>query len=123
MSSSGYRGTVIALLAAAAGAIALSASATERRPAVRLIDEKPVTVAGRAFARDERVTVRVAAVGERPFAKTVTASGTGAFTAVFRLRSLPECGGYVLTAVGNKGSRAALRRFDPPAPCGIAPQP
>ncbi|MGH3105432.1 MAG: hypothetical protein ACRDN6_15175 [Gaiellaceae bacterium] len=114
---------LIAVALVALGMLALPAGASERRPVVRIVDERPVTVAGHAFARAERVTVRVTVFGEQPFAKTVTASAAGRFTAIFRLHSLPECGGYVLTATGNRGSRATLRRFDPPAPCGIDPQP
>ena len=102
-------------------ALAVPAAAAERRPALRVLDEHPVTVAGTGFGARERVVVRVAPTSEPAYSKVVRATITGRFTAVFVERSVPECAGYTITAVGGMGSRAKFRELPPP--CGIDPAP
>ena len=107
---------VAAVLAAAAHATPAGSSSS-----VRLVADAPVTVAGQRFKPRERVTVRVAPTGRAAYSKVVTATRTGTFTAVFAGRSIPECSGVRISAVGALGSRAS--RVDPPPPCGIDPAP
>jgi hypothetical protein len=108
----------------AAGAVVLAALAAGQRDAgsgaskPRLsIDFTPFVVGGSGFRAGEtvRITVRGAVAGTR----TDKATGAGHISARFPgLRD--DCPGYlIITATGDKGSRAQLRRM-PPA-CGIDP--
>lgn len=101
--------------------LAVPATAAERRSTVRLLDEAPVTVLGTGFASRERVTIRVAPTSGPAYSKLLRASLTGRFTATFADRSVPECAGYTITAVGGAGSRAKIRELPPP--CGYDPAP
>jgi len=117
----------VAVLAVIAIATAVSASAADRRPLdrsplVRVLGESPVTITGLRFQPSERVTLRVLVFGERQLGKVVTAGRNGGFAASFPGLAIPECKGYVVTAVGSKGSRAHKRQFVMSA-CGTAPQP
>ena len=95
-----------------------TAGAGGGRPAVRVTDERPLTVTGARFKRAERVTVS-AFVASRLAKKTVTASSTGRFTVRFRRVAVDGCSMYVVRAVGQKGSRAGFRQTPPP--CGTHP--
>jgi hypothetical protein len=117
------RSAVLVIAVLAGGGLLANARSGERRPVVRLLDRSPVKVAGRAFAVRERVSVRVTVVGLSRFSKRVRSGAAGAFTAVFPQRTIPECAGFVVTAVGARGSRATLRRIVIPPPCGSDPQP
>jgi hypothetical protein len=117
----GSVGAVLALLAVSAAAVATPASETKRRPVLSLLDDGPVSVAGRGFARGERVTVRTAVSG-RTFAQTVRATRAGRFTATFT-EADAACQPFTVTAVGRAGSRATFRRIEIPPPCGPPIQP
>jgi hypothetical protein len=94
----------------------------ERSPLVRVLAESPVTISGTRFQPSERVTVRVLVFGDRQLGKVVTTGRNGVFATSFPGLAIPECRGYVVTAVGSKGSRAHKRQFVI-SPCGTAPQP
>jgi hypothetical protein len=112
---------VSAAFAVSAAGLATPASETKRRPVVTLLNDRPVAVAGRGFARGERVTLRTAVNG-RQFAKTVRATVAGRFTATFA-EADAACQPFAVSAVGRLGSRATFRRIQIPPPCGIPIQP
>jgi len=84
---------------------------------LRLLDPAPVTVRGTGFAAGERVSVSVRGLGGLT-RKSVTAGRRGGWTATFRNRAYDRCGGLIVVAVGNRGSRAGLR-----LPPGLCPPP
>jgi hypothetical protein len=111
----------------AAGAVTLAALAASERGGndsagakPRLsVDFAPFVVAGNGFRTGE--TVRVVVRGAVASTRTAKASGAGRFSV--RFPGLTEdCPRFlIVTATGDKGSRAQLRRM-PPA-CGIDPGP
>lgn len=84
---------------------------------LRLLGPAPVTVRGTGFAAGERVIVRVVGLGGMT-RRSVTAGPRGGWTTTFRNRSYDRCGGLIIGAVGNRGSRAGLR-----LPPGLCPPP
>jgi hypothetical protein len=99
-----------ALLAFAACALALSASASARqttRPAVHVKATEPFTVVGSHFVAGERVSVVVRMNGR--YTHTVIANRNGAFAVVFRSIAYDVCSGYLVVATGDRGSRARSR--------------
>jgi hypothetical protein len=94
-----------------------SAGSAKAKPTIALVDASPVVVAGRGFARAERVTLR-ASVNGRSITRRVTASRIGRFT-VRLAATNAECDPFTVTAVGRAGSRAMLKRINIPAPCGV----
>jgi len=98
-----------------------SPAKTKPRPAVIGVGESPVVVAGRGFARGERVTVR-AAVEARRYVRVVRANAQGRFAARFETVNA-ECLPFQVSAVGRSGRTAAHRRIQIPPPCGVVPQP
>ena len=110
-------GTTAALAGLVAATLASTGGAAGR-PVLRLADDRPLAVSGVGFAAGERVSVRVLVAGRAPYGATFTASGSGSFMARFPRRALSVCPRYVITAVGNEGSRATLRERIPP-PCGM----
>ena len=91
------------------------------RPALTLVADTPVVLAGRGFVPGENVSVKAYGSGGR-FSKSVTAGTRGKFVARF-LRSNAACTPLSASAIGTKGSRASFRRQAIPGPCGIDPQP
>jgi hypothetical protein len=105
-----------------AGAIAISpAAAASKHPAVRVVDGSPVRVAGTGFGGGERVTVKLSVSGSGVVSKVVRATMAGRFSAVFAQRTLSDCVTYSVVATGWRGSRASVKRIQPPAPCGYVP--
>lgn len=98
---------LIAVLVAAVVASAAAAQ-TQRTPRIWLVTVKPVTVAGTQFTSGERVRV-TAALGEASFAKTVTASRLGRFTARWTRSVSDSCYGIVIRATGSQGSKAVWK--------------
>jgi hypothetical protein len=102
---------VTALLAIVVGVCVFVAAPSARtgaaRPVVHIRRTVPFTVSGANFAARERVLVVVRADGR--FAKTVVANGSGGFIVAFRSVTLDACGGYLIVASGDRGSRARLR--------------
>jgi hypothetical protein len=123
------RRLVAASAVVATGAVVLTAFAAGQRGETGTADAKPrlsvdlapFAVAGTGFRPGEtvRVIVRGAAVGSSRSSK---ASAAGRISVRFPGVRLDECRPgqlLIVTAVGDKGSRAQLRRL--PAACGIDP--
>jgi hypothetical protein len=105
----------------AAVAVLSAADATARStPKIMVTSTTPVVVSGTGFRARETVRVVVRA-DESYAAKRATASATGELTMRFARVTLDRCGELVVTAKGDKGSRARVHRV-PPA-CGIDPRP
>jgi hypothetical protein len=86
--------------------LALSASAGAapvRTASLRIVDLKPLTVAGRSFRPNEKV--KLIATSEGVAIRVVRADGRGRFTARLALVSV-KCLGTVVQAFGARGSRA-----------------
>ena len=88
-------------VAAAALVLALPASAAIA-PTLQVRELAPFTVRGAHFAGGERVRLTL---GRAHVIAHATVTGT--FTAVFAGVDLNRCDGYLVTAVGAAGSRAA----------------
>jgi len=74
-----------------------------------LVSDEPVVVAGVGFQPRERVRLLIT---PGPSVRTVLAGRLGRFRATLRA-SMPRCGGVVVQAVGNRGSRAMTDRTGP----------
>jgi hypothetical protein len=90
----------------AVAACAVSASASQR-PTLAVTSAAPFTVRGAHFVPAERVTVTATVRGRH--VRRVVANARGAFIARFRGVSVDRCQGWIVTARGNHGSRAALK--------------
>jgi hypothetical protein len=77
---------------------------------------RPLTVLGTGFRAGE--TVRVAAITDAGAgAKSGRAGAAGRIGVRFPRLTLDSCPSYIISARGDKGSRATLRSV--PRPCGI----
>jgi hypothetical protein len=123
------RRLIAASAVVAAGAVVLTAFAAGQRGETDSADAKPrlsvdlapFAVAGTGFKPGEtvRITVRGTTVGSSRSSK---ASAAGRISVRFPGVDLDQCGrGHliIVTAIGDKGSRAQVRRM-PPA-CGMDP--
>ena len=110
---------LLALVLTGALASASAAGDVALRPSLTVSAPGPVVVSGARFRPFERVTLRFLVGGERSL-KVVRASAAGRIAARF-LRGVPECEGFTVSAVGNRGSRVLVRQLPPP--CGIVIQP
>ena len=72
------------------------------RPTLMIAATDPVTVAGRGFKPDERVSLT--GNGRR---KSIVAGPRGGFTVVFPAANV--CNGFTAVARGSKGSRASVK--------------
>ncbi len=105
---------VLSALVALAGAAAVGGSlaAADRDAAasrITLLDTDPLSVRGTHFKSAERVRVE-AVSGIKDLTRTATGSSTGAFTMRTPGIDPNACQGFSITATGNKGSRATLKR-------------
>jgi hypothetical protein len=111
----------VVLLLLAAALVAASASAAGReaadaKPRLSVEALRPLVVAGTGFRAGE--IVRVTASADEGFgAKSAEVGNGGRISARFPKLKLGRCSDYVVSAKGNKGSRATLRSV--PRPCGI----
>ncbi len=97
-------GLVIACALSAAG-FGLAAA---REPRLSITDPQPLTVRGVEFAPGERVVVTATIRVRRT--RTVFADIRGRFVVRFRGLSVQDtCDDYVIKALGNRGTRAAIR--------------
>ncbi len=80
-----------------------NASSTAR---LVFVSDQPVIVAGTGFRPYERVRLLIT---PGPSTRTVRAGQLGRFRVTLRL-SIPRCGGVVVQALGNRGSRAMIDR-------------
>ena len=94
-------------------------AAAAARPSLRVSAVVPFTVRGSHFAPLERVRVTVDA--KTNAARTVVATGLGAFFVRFRSLQVGYCPSYVVTAVGAKGSRASFKFVSRECPPPAAP--
>jgi hypothetical protein len=95
----------LASVAFASLVVVASTTAAPMSPAsLRVVDERPLTVAGSGFAPRERVAVRLDAHGR--WSRSVSALRSGAFRVRFPVSI--GCDGYSLHAFGSRGSRARL---------------
>ena len=83
---------------------------------LRLADLRPLAVSGTGFRAGE--TVRVTAItGVGAGTKNDQAGAAGRIDVRFPRLKLDRCPSYLISARGDKGSRATLRSV--PRPCGI----
>ncbi len=112
--------TVLALVACLALGVAgtaagLGIDASQKRPALRLVDRQPLILKGVRFKARERVRVVVeAADGE--MVRVVRARVTGSFVASFGDVVFDRCTGLRVVATGARGSRASLKLPKPACP-------
>ncbi len=99
-------GIVLLVVCLVAAAAAFAAQA----PSLRLLRLRPLEVQGLAFKPGERVTVVLRTDVQR--VRRVSADRAGRFAAEFLDVRVDRCSGFTVTAVGNRGSRAALRSRD-----------
>ena len=81
-------------------------SASPATAQLRLASTEPAVVVGLGFRPHERVRLLIT---PGPSTRTVRAGERGRFRATI-LRALPRCGGVVVQAIGNRGSRAMIDR-------------
>ena len=108
----------LALAAAALALVPAGAGAeqsTAAKPRLRLVQSAVLAVRGTHFVAGEHVRVTVTAGSK--LTRRVTANGDGGFVARFRT-SFDRCdAGFLISAVGDRGSRARLKvpeRMCPP---------
>ena len=82
-----------------------AASAENAAPTLRVQAADPFSVRGAHFHPFERVRLTL----NGTLGKRVTADSHGRFVATFRGVTIDVCDGFVLEAVGSKGSTAHLR--------------
>jgi hypothetical protein len=103
----------LVFVALLASLVAQSAAATTRAT-LRLVDDTtPPTLRGAGFQAREHVRVVIVA-GDVRSVKRVIATARGRFT-VRVLGDIDACTGFSASAIGSKGTRAALKR--PPGQC------
>ena len=84
-----------------------AAAAPPRRAALHLVSLAPLIVTGRGFGNLERVSLTASAQSAQRVVRVV-ARRDGSFTVRFTLR-LGPCAPLMVTAVGQRGSRAILQ--------------
>jgi hypothetical protein len=101
---------IILLAIAAAGCVASSSTAGATRPTLRVSDDSPAAFRGSGFRANEHVKVVAAVMGGARAVQRVTAGAGGRFVIRFRGMNANSCRGFVITAVGDRGSRATFKR-------------
>lgn len=99
-------------LVPAGAAVDTTASGKAR---LRLLDSTPVKIRGTGFAAGERVVVRVIGLAGLTRKRTI-AGAKGGWTLTFPNLAYDRCGGLIVNAVGNEGSRAGLKLPQPLCP-------
>jgi hypothetical protein len=101
------------LVLAPAGAAAQKSAAGKAK--LRVMSSAPLKVKGMGFASGERVLVRIRgkAVITR---KRATASRSGVWVLSFPGLAYERCSALIVTAVGNRGSRAGMKLPQPLCP-------
>jgi hypothetical protein len=109
---------VAGLLMTAASPAALGSASSgdlSRRPALRVIDQRPFTVEGTHFRSRERVKVTLYTQQARVRTRRVTASSRGGFRAVLQETGIDRCDTIFVRAEGARGSNAQLKLLPRPA--------
>jgi hypothetical protein len=101
---------IILLAIAVAGCVAGSTNAIATRPMLRVSDDSPAAFRGAGFRANEHVKVVAAVIGGGRVVQRVTAGASGRFAVRFRGMNANSCRGFVITAVGDRGSRATFKR-------------
>jgi hypothetical protein len=99
--------------AAAAVAAAVAPAQAVREPALHVVRERPLVIAGRGFGAGERVAL-TALTSLGPRIVRVRASAAGRFTARFALFTQPCGRPFAVRARGSAGSVALIRLAAPP---------
>ena len=106
---------VIALVVAAGGATAAHSTAGHAK--LRLLSVAPLKVKGTGFASGERVVVRLkSAATVTVTRRRITAGRAGAWVLGFPRLGADRCDVLIVSALGNRGSRAALKMPQPLCP-------
>ena len=112
---------VLAAVICVAGVVASAASpAPVARGSLRLVDENPMTIAGKGFKARERVTVTAVTPGAAP-KKVVYASRGGTLSARFPTLQGRDVCVLIVRAAGASGTRAVLRLADRMCPPPLVP--
>jgi hypothetical protein len=114
-----------ALLACSAAALLAATPGTARhdakqRPVLRVTSSEPVTVTGLRFVARERVRVSLHA-DSQVHSRRVRATRRGSFTVTFSAATVDRCLGFIVNAVGDRGSRAGLKYAQPLCPPPLHP--
>ena len=105
-----------AVVALAATALApTSVGQTAKGPQLRLMDADVLMVRGTGFRAREHVRIVVSAPGL--VTRNATAGTAGGFTMRLTGVSPSACAGFSITATGDRGSRATLKRA--PGQCAL----
>ena len=96
---------LVAALGVTSMALAGSGGGT---PALRVTKMRPLQVSGAGFKPGERVSVTVL-VSFKKWRKPAVATAAGRFSAVFRGAGVDQCTSFVVSARGDRGSRAHVR--------------
>ena len=94
------------LVIALSALLQVGTTSASTAPQMRIVSTEPAVVIGVGFRPHERVRLLIT---PRPVTRTVRAGQRGRFRATIRL-SIPRCGGLVVQALGNQGSRAMIDR-------------
>jgi len=108
-------GLMLALVGAlGAGTLAASASAKlkPKKPTADVILSQSVHVLGAHFKPSERLTVTLAARGQK-WTRKVRAKKTGSFDLDLGTLGLNACNAYTLKVVGALGSRVSFSHYEP----------
>lgn len=108
-----------ALVIASGGATAAHSTAAQAK--LRLISVAPLKVKGTGFVSSERVVVRLKGTGIVT-RRRVTAGRTGSWVLGFSRLDADRCDVLIVSAVGNRGSRTALKLPQPFCPPPLSPR-
>jgi hypothetical protein len=97
---------VFAVVAIVAGILAGVSAAAGSRPSIRIVQSRPLVVAGSHFRAGERV--KVVAHLTRTIVRHVVARH-GSFRVNLGMVPVSKCEGIRIVAVGSRGSRATLK--------------
>jgi hypothetical protein len=110
--------TALALVIVLVGATAVQSASGQAR--LRLLSSAPLKVKGTGFASGERVVVRLKGAASVTRKRT-TANRAGAWVLSFPRLSADRCDVLIVSAVGNRGSRAGLKLPQPLCPPPLSP--
>jgi hypothetical protein len=106
---------VLALALGVAGVADGSRSRPDRGAKLAVVTMEPLTLRGTRFLAAEKIRLTVVAGGSR-FVRRPTAGRGGSFTQSLPAASLDRCDRLLAVAVGSRGSRAAIKPFQPACP-------
>jgi hypothetical protein len=114
------RGLALCFIALCAAAATGLGTAAVRQPRLAITDPAPLTVRGSGFRVGERVTVTATVRVRR--SRSAVADARGRFTVRFAGLNVENgCASYVIRALGDRGTRAAIKVTTVCAPPAAAP--